>query len=135
MLALSLHIAFIAVWSASLVYFPLLFMEQSQSDSPRHERLMLLQRWIYSMVMTPSALLAIVAGTWLVLERGFSGGWMPVKLALVLVMVLFHGYCGALMVDLKRRGVRRSTAFYGALSAVPTVAILAVVTLVSAKPF
>lgn len=135
MVALSLHIAFIAVWSASLVYFPFLIMEQSQTGAPRHERLMLLQRWIYSMVMTPSALLAIVAGTWLVLERGFSGGWMPVKLAGVLVMAMFHGYCGALMVDLKRRGFRRSTGFYGALSVIPTTAILVVVTLVSAKPF
>lgn len=135
MLLLSLHIVFIAVWSAALVYFPFLFMEQSQTGEPRHERLMLLQRWIYSMVMTPSALLAIVAGTWLVLERGFSGGWMPVKLAAVLVMGLFHGYCGALMVDLKRRGFRRSTCFYGALAVIPAAAILLVVTLVSAKPF
>ena len=60
---------------------------------------------------------------------------MPVKLAGVFVMAMFHGYCGVLMVDLKRRGFRRSTRFYGALSVVPTTAILAVVTLVSAKPF
>lgn len=135
MLLLSVHIAFIALWAASLLYFPCLFLEQSQADDQRQERLMLLQRWIYANVMTPSALIAVVAGAWLIVERGFSGGWFPVKLALVLVMAGFHGYCGKLMMDLKRQGFGHRPLFYAVLPVVPAAAIVAVTLLVTAKPF
>lgn len=136
MLMLSLHIAFLVVWAASLVYFPLLFVEHHGADDPlRRERLALLQRWIYAKVMTVSALAAVVAGTWLVFERGFTGGWLHVKLALVLGMALFHAYCGYLMVDLKHRGFRFPRLFYRALPALPAVLVLAILYLVSGKPF
>ena len=136
MLTLSLHIAFVAVWAASLIYFPCLFFQQSHEEEPeRHERLMLLQRWIYAHVMTPSALIAVIVGAWLIIERGFAGGWLHVKLAIVLLMVFFHAYCGKLMVDLKRHGFVRSDAFYRLLPAVPSILIVAVVTLVVGKPF
>lgn len=136
MLTLSIHIAFVAVWSASLLYFPYLFSEQSQAeDRERHDRLVLLQRWIYAIVMTPCALIAVVAGTWLAVERGFTGGWLQVKLAIVLLMVLFHAYCGKLMVDLKRNGFVRSDAFYRWLPIVPLILTLTVVSLVVGKPF
>lgn len=136
MLTLSLHIAFVTVWAASLVYFPYLFSEQSRvEESDRNERLILLQRWIYAKVMTPSALIAVIAGTWLAFERGFSGGWLHVKLALVLLMVLFHAYCGKLMVDLKRHGFVRGMAFYRLLPILPAALATAVVVLVVGKPF
>jgi len=136
MLMLSIHIAFLVVWSACLVYFPLLFVEHhGTGDDLRREQLVLLQRWIYAKVMTVSALAAIVAGTWLVFERGFGGGWLHAKLALVLGMALFHGYCGHLMVDLKRRGFRYPRLFYRALPAIPAALVLGVLYLVSSKPF
>jgi putative membrane protein len=136
MLTLSIHIAFVAVWAASLVYFPYLFSEQSQAeDRERHDRLVLLQRWIYAIVMTPCALIAVVAGTWLAVERGFAGGWLQVKLAIVLLMVFFHAYCGKLMVDLKRNGFVRSPSFYRWLPIAPIILIVAVVSLVVGKPF
>ena len=136
MLMLSLHIAFVAVWTASLVYFPHLFQQQSQTHSEdRHERMMLLQRWMYANIMTPSALITIVAGTWLAVDRGFTGGWLPAKLALVLLMALFHAYCGKLMVDLKRHRVLHGAAYYRVLTAVPASVALAVIALVVSKPF
>jgi len=134
MLSLTLHIAFLSVWAASLVYFPFLFLERSSTESDeRDNRLILLQRWIYAKIMTTSALATIAAGTWLVFERGFSGGWLHVKLALVLLLVLFHVYCGHLMFD-RRRGRIRRPLFYALLSLVPVTAILAVLILVAGKP-
>lgn len=136
MLMLSIHIAFLVVWAASLLYFPLLFVEHfGTQDDTRRERLVLLQRWIYAKVMTVSALATVAAGTWLVFERGFEGGWLHAKLALVLGMALFHGYCGHLMVDLKRRGFRFPALYYRALPLLPAGLILGVLWLVSGKPF
>lgn len=136
-LALSLHIAFLSLWSAALLCLPLLFAQQAaagRADADARQRLMLMQRWVYSNLMTPSALLTVGFGIWLVFERGFEGGWLPVKLALVLGMALFHVYCGVLMTGLKRSAGHRP-AFYRCLPLAPAVLILAVLALVTGKPF
>jgi protoporphyrinogen IX oxidase len=136
MLMLSIHIAFLVIWAAALVYFPFLFLEhRGTTDDDRRARLVLLQRWVYAKVMTTSALATVLAGTWLVFERGFAGGWLHAKLALVLGMALFHGYCGHLMVDLCRRGFRFPPLFYRTLPVVPAGLVLGVLWLVSSKPF
>jgi protoporphyrinogen IX oxidase len=135
-LALSLHIVFVAMWAGTLLYLPQLFVRQAaESDAAARQRLELMQRWLYAMIMTPSALLTVGFGIWLVFERGFDGGWLHVKLALVVAMGLFHGYCGHLMVKLKREGAKHRLAYYRALPFAPAALILGVVTLVTGKPF
>jgi protoporphyrinogen IX oxidase len=135
-LALSLHIVFLALWAATLVYMPLLFLRQAaEADAEARGRLVLMQRWLYAIVMTPSALLTVGFGIWLVFERGFEGGWLHVKLALVLFMGLFHVYCGNLMVKLKAQRARHRAAYYRALPLAPALLIIGVVALVTGKPF
>ena len=114
---------------------PLLLARQAAAPDPEEERrLELMQRWFYASLMTPSALLTVVFGTWLVFERGFEGGWLPVKLALVVLMGLFHAYCGYLMIKAKC-GVTHRPLYYRVLPIAPAVLILAIVTLVTGKPF
>lgn len=135
-LMLSVHIAFLLIWSAALLYFPHLFVRQATHDDPDARRQsMLMQRTLYAFVMTPCALLTVIAGGWLLFERGFSGGWLHVKLVLVLLMVFFHVYCGNLMDEFKRHHVQRRLLFYKLLPLAPALLITAVVTLVVAKPF
>lgn len=93
-----------------------------------------MQRWLYAAVLTPSALLAVLFGIWLVFERGFQGGWLPVKLALVVLMGLFHVYCGHLMMK-RRHSPARHIVYYRVLPIAPLVLIVAIVTLVTGKPF
>lgn len=136
MLPLSLHIAFLAVWSASLLAMPLLLARQAAGpDRDARHRLELAQRWLYAALMTPSAVLTVIFGTWLVFERGFEGGWLPVKLALVLAMGLFHAWCGALLGKRTESGAGHSALFYYALLPAPALLVVAVTTLVTAKPF
>lgn len=135
-LMLTLHIVFLIAWSATLLYFPQLIVHEALSNTrEREEKAVRLQRTVFAYVMTPSALLTVIAGGWLVFERNFSGGWLPVKLALVLMMVMFHAYCGTLMIDLEHHRVRRRQWLFRMLPVVPGVLITAVVTLVVAKPF
>jgi protoporphyrinogen IX oxidase len=135
LLALSLHIAFLSVWSAALLALPLLFARQATApDADERARLAMMQRWLYSNVMTPSGLLTVAFGIWLIFERGFDGGWLPVKLALVAGMGLFHAYCGVLMIALKH-GTPHRPAFYRLLPLAPASLVAAVVTLVTGKPF
>jgi putative membrane protein len=134
--ALSLHIAFLAVWSASLLAMPLLFARQAAApDGKERHRLELAQRWLYASLMTPSALLTVGFGIWLIFERGFEGGWLPVKLALVLAMGWFHSYCGVLLGERTQPGAEHRALYYYALLVVPVLLIIAVTALVTAKPF
>lgn len=134
-LMLSLHIVFLLLWSGALLYFPALLAQQAGATDPEARRhAMRVQHLLYAWIMTPCGLLTIAAGTWLVFSRGFSGGWLHVKLLLVLLMVFFHAWCGTLMA--RFRSQRPTHAwFYRLLPVVPALLITAVVTLVTAKPF
>lgn len=135
-LMLSLHIAFLVLWSGTLLYFPYLLAQQASAhDDEDHQRLLRMQHTLYAYVMTPAGLLTIIFGSWMVFERGFTGGWLPVKLALVLAMVFFHVYCGNLMEQLKGKGPTHSIWFYRMLLAPPVLLIPAVIALVVQKPF
>ncbi len=135
-LMLTLHIVFLLLWSAALLYFPQLLVRQAiADDNDAQRRAIKMQRTLYAWVMTPSALLTVVAGMWLIFERGFAGGWLHVKLALVLLMVFFHVYCGTLMDQFRREHVQRNLWFYRLLPLLPALLIVGVVTLVTGKPF
>jgi putative membrane protein len=136
MLAHSLHIVFLAVWSAALMYMPLLFVRQlTAPDADTAIHVQHIERWMYAYIMTPSAVATVLFGIWLIFERGFEGGWLPVKLALVVLMGLFHVYCGHVMIELKRGNATRRAGYYRVLLAVPALLIVAIVTLVTGKPF
>lgn len=136
LLVLTLHIAFLLLWSGTLLYFPQLLAHQaSAQDDEDRQRSLKMQHTLYAFVMTPAGLLTILFGGWLLFARGFSGGWLPVKLTLVLTMVFFHVYCGNLMEQLKEEGPVHSIWFYRMLLLVPVLLIPSVVALVVQKPF
>lgn len=133
---LSLHIVFLIIWSATLLYFPQMFIQQvnAEDDETRRQAIRM-QHALYVFAMTPSGVFTVLAGSWLLFDRGFAGGWLPVKLSLVLLMVFFHLYCGNLMLNLRRHGRQHRLLFYRILSLAPAILITAVVILVTAKPF
>jgi putative membrane protein len=135
-LMLSLHIVFLIIWSATLLYFPQTFAQQiiAEDDEDRRQAIHM-QHALYVFAMTPSGVLTVLAGGWLLFERGFTGGWLPVKLSMVLLMVFLHLYFGRLMENLRRNGPRRRLLYYQSLSLGPAILITIVVTLVVAKPF
>jgi putative membrane protein len=135
-LMLTLHIAFLLIWSGTLLYFPQLLVQQATaSDDEGRQQALKMQHTLYAFVMTPAGLLTILFGSWMLFERGFDGGWLPVKLALVLLMVFFHVFCGNVMEQLREQGPSHSPWFYRLLLLPPAILIPAVVTLVVQKPF
>lgn len=130
------HIVFVVAWYAGLFYLPRLFVYHAQAtDTISLERFKIMERKLYFGIMTPSAVLAIALGLWL-MSFGFRGGWLHAKLALVALLVIVHVYLGKLMFDFKHDRNRRSHVFYRWLNEIPALPILvAVVYLAVAKPF
>jgi putative membrane protein len=131
----SLHIIFMVTWFAGLFYLPRLFVYHAMSnDPPGIERFKVMERKLYYGIMTPGAVLTILFGLWLWLGYGISGGWLHVKLALVIGLIGYHLYCGKLLVDFKHDRNRHSHVYYRWFNEIPVVLLIAVVILVVVKP-
>jgi protoporphyrinogen IX oxidase len=132
----ALHIVFVVTWFAGLFYLPRLFVYHAMAtDTPSLERFKIMERKLYVGIMTPGGVLTLVFGLWLWLGYGFGGGWLHVKLALIAVLIVFHIYCGKLMLDFKHDRNRHGHVFYRWLNELPTVVLFAVVILTVVKPF
>ena len=131
----SLHIILVVSWFAGLFYLPRLFVNHAMADDRvTRERLELMERKLYRF-MTPLGVLALMFGLWLWLGYGFSGGWLHVKLTLVLFLVAYHLYCGKLLRDFAAGRNTRSHVWYRWFNEVPVLVLFAVVFLTVLKPF
>jgi protoporphyrinogen IX oxidase len=132
----SFHIVFMVTWFAGLFYLPRLFVYHAMADDAAgRERFKVMERKLFFGIMTPGGVLTIASGAWLWLGYGFSGGWLHAKLALVAVLIVYHIYCGKLMIAFRHDRNRHGHVYYRWLNEFPTVLLVAIVILVVAKPF
>jgi putative membrane protein len=85
--------------------------------------------------MTPGAILTIGFGLWLWMGWGFAGGWLLAKLALVLVLVGYHIWCGMLLAAFREDRNRHGHVFFRWFNEFPVLLLFAIVILVVVKPF
>ena len=131
----ALHIIFVTSWFAGLFYLPRLFVNLAMETEPAATaRLLLMSRKLFRF-MTPLAVLALAFGLWLWLGFGIAGGWLHAKLALVLVLVVYHGWCGRLLADFAAGRNTHNHRWYRVFNELPVLVLFVVVFLVVAKPF
>ena len=132
----SLHIVFVVTWFAGLFYLPRLFVYHAMAkDEISLERFKVMERKLYYGIMTPGAALSVIFGLWLWLGWGITGGWLHAKLALVVLLLGYHVWCGRLMKDFRYNRNARSHVWFRWFNEAPTVLLLAIVLLVVVKPF
>jgi putative membrane protein len=132
----SFHIIFMVTWFAGLFYLPRLFVYHAMSeDTASRERFKIMERKLFFGIMTPGAMLTIVFGLWLWLGYGFYGGWLYAKMALVAVLVVYHAYCGKLMVDFRQDRNRHGPLYFRWLNELPVLVLIAIILLVDLQPF
>lgn len=128
------HIIFVTSWFAGLFYLPRIFVNLAlATEKAETSRLLLMAHKLYRFV-TPIAYLALGLGIWLWLGYGFSGMWMNIKLGLVVVLILYHHYCGYLLAQFKQGNNTHSHTWYRVFNEVPVLLLVAVVILVTVKP-
>jgi putative membrane protein len=133
------HIISIITWFAALFYLPRLFVYHAMSDDKVSiERFKIMERKLYRGIMMPSMIIAVVLGTWMVVdgwEMYKTQYWMHAKLALVLPLIAYHFYCGRLLQIFKQDKNTRSDVFYRWFNEFPVLILVAIVILVVVKPF
>ncbi|NIO42183.1 MAG: TIGR00701 family protein [Burkholderiales bacterium] len=132
----SLHIIFMVTWFAGLFYLPRLFVYHAMTeDRPSMDRFKVMERKLFYGIMTPGGVLTLASGAWLWVGWGFSGAWLQAKLLLVLVLVIYHFWCGKLVADFQRERNRHGHIWYRWFNEFPVLALIPIVFLVVMKPF
>jgi putative membrane protein len=132
------HIIFVITWFAGLFYLPRLFVYHAMStDEISNARFKIMERKLYYGIMLPSAVLAIGFGIWL-LSVYFTDYlhllWFQTKLLLVLLLLIFHLYCGKLYKDFKNDRNRHGHVFYRWINEIPVVFLIGIIILAVVKP-
>lgn len=135
---LAFHIIFMVAWFAGLFYLPRLFVYHAASeDQISIDRFKIMEKKLFYFIMTPAAILTTVFGVWLLTFNAhfyLQAGWMHAKLLLVILLWLYHIYCGKLVSDFKHDRNRFSTRFYRIFNEIPTLLLIGIVILVVVKP-
>ena len=138
------HIIAVVCWFAALFYLPRLFVYHSQanaepnSDKAGIERFKVMERKLYRGIGTPSMIATLVLGVWLLsynLAGYMQGGWFHAKLALIILLVFYHLYCGKLLKIFARDENQKSHIFYRWFNELPVFLLVGIVILVVVKPF
>jgi putative membrane protein len=88
-----------------------------------------------SLLAVPALGLGLVL--WLYYGIGLAPGnaWMHAKLALVIVVMAYHGMCARLLRQFEAQQNNRSHVWYRWFNEVPVILLLSIVILVVVKPF
>ena len=133
------HIIAMVCWFAGLFYLPRLFVYHSMSeDETSRERFKVMERKLYRGIMTPSAVLTVALGIWLIAYNPayyFQAGWLHAKLFLVLLLIVYHFMCWRHLRRLRDEANTRSHVYFRWFNEAPVLLLLAIVLLVVVKPF
>jgi putative membrane protein len=135
----ALHLFGVICWFAGIFYLPRLFVYHAiTDDQPGSERFKVMERKLYRVIMTPSAVIAVGSGVWLLTltwEAYGSSLWLWLKLALVGWLIGFHLYCGRVLRRFAADGNLSSDRFFRWFNEMPVLVLLAILVLVVVKPF
>jgi putative membrane protein len=134
------HVISIITWFAALFYLPRLFVYHAMSDDKISiERFKVMERKLYKGIMMPSFIVATILGLWLLSDYAWEAYstqlWLKIKLLLVVLLIIYHFYCGHFVKVFLNDENKKSHIFYRYFNEVPVLILIAVVILVIVKPF
>ncbi|MCT0199371.1 protoporphyrinogen oxidase HemJ [Synechococcus sp. CS-1325] len=138
----TLHIVGVVVWFAGLFYLVRLFIYHVEAESLEEPvrsafqtQYALMERRLANIITTPGMVVAVLMAVGLLIAQPLwlKQGWMHVKLAVVLVLLAYHGFCYRLMAQLRQGNCQWSGRQLRALNELPTLILVLVVMLVVFK--
>lgn len=133
------HIISVITWFAALFYLPRLFVYHSQSiDEVSNLRFKIMESKLYNGIMTPSMIISIGLGAWLAFLnwQAYSAFmWIYIKIILVVILVVYHFYCGKIITAFKNNKNTKSHIFYRYFNEFPVLILIAIIILVVVRPF
>ena len=132
------HIIFVVCWFAGLFYLPRIFVYYAASDNTEvRAQLAIMARRLYRFV-TPFMVIATALGLGIIAINPtyyLQAGWMHLKLAGVIFLIVYHFQCGAYVRRINSDSDDHSHVFYRFFNEVPVLFLFGIVLLVVLKPF
>lgn len=138
----ALHIIFVVTWFAGLFYIPRLFIYQTEAENKLEPAKSILQtqyklmtKRLWYIITWPSAILASFFAFWMLIENPYylSESWMLVKLAFVLALYFYHGFCQNIYSKLQKNIIKYSAFKLRIFNEISTIILFTVVFLVTVK--
>ena len=138
----ALHIIFVVSWFSGLFYFVRLLIYHTEAfgqEEPKrtilHEEYIKNERLLSRIIMNPAMVLTLATGIWmLVLMPSFlEQPWMHIKLAFVVLLLIYHHYCIYLSKKLRNANSNWTSVQLRMWNEVATLFLVAIVFLVVLK--
>ncbi len=136
------HLFFVISWFACIFYLPRLFVNHaSNKETVHHEMLLGMEQRLIKM-MDFTLVFVVLTGTWLLymMSNGFEKfyflqGWIHAKLALVVLLVVYHFWCKKIHQKFTIGTENHTHKWFRVFNELPVFVLLAILYLVLAKPF
>lgn len=132
----ALHILMVISWMAGIFYLPRIFVHyvegQAAGEDVRRLKVMARKLYHFASVM---GVLALGSGLWLWQGFGFAGGWLHVKLTLVLLMVAYHVSMRVYTKRMLRDAALPSATTLRWYNELPLLLLVGILWMVVLKPF
>lgn len=95
------HIIGLILWCGGLIAMPLMLARHDPAiGQDDYHRIRLAAHLSYTLVITPAAVITVIAGTWLIFMGGTYVPWFYAKLAAVMLLVIAHMWIGDVLVSI-----------------------------------
>jgi protoporphyrinogen IX oxidase len=141
----AIHIIFVVTWFAGLFYIVRLFIYHTEAnDNPELERDILqrqykiMEKRLWYGITWPSLVLTWIIGLCLIyfgpwFQSFHLQGWLHLKLSLVVLLSIYHLYCGKLLNEINKGYFRFSSNQLRIFNEVATLFLVAIVFVVVLK--
>ena len=135
----SLHLIAVVAWMAGLLYLPRIFVYHVENNEKKQavNIFEIMEKRLYFYIMRPAMISTWLFGIILIYLNGievFLQLWIQVKLALVVLLSIFHEYLGRCLNSLKNNTNTKSAKYFRLINEIPTIILIFVVFIVIFKP-
>ena len=132
------HVIAFTSWMAGLFYLPRLFVYHAETpDQNTRETFKVMERKLLRYIINPAMILTLILGLTMVYmsTEWLKQGWLHAKIALVILLMIYHGYLACTRKKFERDEIVHTGKFYRYLNEIPTILLIGIVILAVVKPF
>ena len=135
----ALHLIAVISWMAGLLYLPRIFVyhTEKQEEKQINKVFKIMEFKLYNYIMMPAMILSWIFGLILIGSIGFEqlhSTWLIIKLALVVVLTIYHFFLGNCLNKFKNDENKYSSRFFRIFNEIPTILLILIVFIVVFKP-
>ena len=135
----ALHLIAVISWMAGLLYLPRIFVyhTENQEEKQINKVFKIMEFKLYNYIMMPAMILSWIFGLILIGSIGFEqlhSTWLIIKLALVVVLTIYHFFLGNCLNKFKNDENKYSSRFFRIFNEIPTILLILIVFIVVFKP-